>query len=202
MSTKALSNPFAALTWDDIEAWAGSTIVSRGKSYQRSNRVQKLACTASGSILAWVQGTSRYATHVEIAKKKLTASCTCPYGGTCKHAVAVVLSYLECLKNQKEIPTAAEDDPRFDLLQEAAEAAAAGHAWEPEEADDEDYDEDEEDYDDEDDDGDDDDEETKMMTTKRTMMANRRSAAAPQNDCNLQWPTARPLILNNKARKT
>lgn len=157
MSTKAPSNPFAALTWDDIEAWAGPAIVSRGKSYQRSNRVQKLARTASGGILAWVQGTSRYVTHVEIAKKKLTASCTCPYGGTCKHAVAVVLTYLEALKNQKEIPTAAEDDPRFDLLQEAAEAAAAGRVWEPEAGDDETYDEDDEDYDEEGDDGDEDD---------------------------------------------
>ena len=61
MSTKVLSNPFAALTWDDVEAWAGSRIVSRGKSYQRSNRVQKLARTAGGGIVAWVQGTSRYA---------------------------------------------------------------------------------------------------------------------------------------------
>jgi len=131
MSTKAPLNPFAALTWDDVEAWAGSSIVSRGKSYQRSNRVRGLARTASGGIIAWVQGTSRYATQVEIAKKKLTASCTCPYGGTCKHAVAVVLSYLECLKNQRETPTAAEDDPRFDLLKEAAQAAAAMHSWEP-----------------------------------------------------------------------
>lgn len=110
MSTKAPSNPFAALTWDDVEAWAGSRIVSRGKSYQRSNRVRELARTTSGGIVAWVQGTSRYATQVEIAKKKLTASCTCPYGGTCKHAIAVVLSYLECLKNQREIPPAAGDE--------------------------------------------------------------------------------------------
>jgi uncharacterized Zn finger protein len=71
MSTKAPMNPFAALTWDDVEAWVGSRVVSRGKSYQRSNRVQKLARTASGGIVAWVQSTSRYATQVEIAKKKL-----------------------------------------------------------------------------------------------------------------------------------
>jgi uncharacterized Zn finger protein len=145
MSTKRPANPFAALTWDDVEAWAGSSIVSRGKSYQRSHRVRGLARTASGGLLAWVQGTSRYATHVEITKKKLAASCTCPYGGTCKHAVAVVLSYLECVKNQQEIPTAAEDDPRFNLLQEAAEAAAAVRAWEPEDADEGDYHEDDED---------------------------------------------------------
>jgi uncharacterized Zn finger protein len=114
--------------------------------------VRGLARTASGGIVAWVQGTSRYATQVEIAKKELTASCTCPYGGTCKHAVAVVLSYLECLKNQRESPTAAEDDPRFDLLKEAAQAAAAVHSWEPEEANDENYDEDDTDDEDEEDD--------------------------------------------------
>ena len=101
MSNKAPANPFATLTWDDVEAWAGASIVSRGKSYQRSRRVQQLARTTSGGIIAWVQGTSRYATQVEINKKKLTASCTCPYGGTCKHAVATVLSYLECVKNQR-----------------------------------------------------------------------------------------------------
>ena len=143
MSTKTPVNPFAALTWDDVEAWAGSTIVSRGKSYQRGNRVQKLARTESGGILAWVQGTARYATRVDMAKKQLTASCTCPYayGDTCKHAVAVVLSYLEYLKTKKEIPIAAEDDPRFDLLQEAAEAG-----------DDDEDDDDTEEYDDDADD--------------------------------------------------
>src|SRR5262245_54503895 len=41
MSNKAPANPFTALTWDDIEAWAGSRIVSRGKSYHRGNQVQK-----------------------------------------------------------------------------------------------------------------------------------------------------------------
>jgi hypothetical protein len=29
------TDPFADLTWDDLEAWAGSTIVSRGRGYQR-----------------------------------------------------------------------------------------------------------------------------------------------------------------------
>jgi len=185
MSTKTPANPFAALTWDDVEAWAGSAIVSRGKSYQRSNRVQKLARTVSGGILAWVQGTSRYATHVEIAKKKLTASCTCPYAyvGTCKHAVAVVLSYLECLKTQKDVSTAAEDDPRFDLLKEAAEAVATVRAWDPEAGDDEDDDEDEEDYDDEGDDGDhededdDDEEEDDEPTVRRRAVAKRSHPA-------------------------
>jgi uncharacterized Zn finger protein len=155
MSAKAAATPFAALTWDDVEAWAGSSIVSRGKGYHRSNRVQQLAQTASGGLIAWVQGTRRYATQVEIVKKKLSASCTCPYGITCKHAVAVVLTYLDTVKNQKKIPTVTNDDPRLDLLTELAEARAAVYAWEPQ--DDEDYDEayNDDDYDDEDEDGED-----------------------------------------------
>lgn len=158
MSTKTPANPFAVLTWDDIDAWAGSTIVSRGKSYQRGRQVQNLARTASGGILAWVQGSERYATQVEIDNKKLTASCTCPYdyGPTCKHAVAVVLAYLEVLKTKSAIPKAAEDDPRFDLLQNAGEA---GDEDEYEEDEDENHDEDEdEDNDDEEGEDDDDDE--------------------------------------------
>jgi uncharacterized Zn finger protein len=55
---------FQALTWDDLEAWAGKTTVSRGRSYQRNRQVQGLAQTPSGGTLAWVQGTSRYATRV------------------------------------------------------------------------------------------------------------------------------------------
>lgn len=175
MSSKAQANPFATLTWDDVEAWAGSTIVSRGKRYQRGNRVQKLARTASGGILAWVQGTARYATQVEMAKKKLTASCTCPYayGDTCKHAVAVVLSYLECLKTRKDVPTAVEDDPRFDLLQEAADAGD-GEEYEDDQ---DDYNANGEDEDEEDDENDDDEDEDEEPTVRRRAVAKRSHPA-------------------------
>jgi uncharacterized Zn finger protein len=115
---------------------------------------------------------------VEIAKKKLIASCTCPYGGTCKHAVAVVLSYLECLKNRREIPTAAEDDPRFELLQEATQAAAVVHSWEPEEAGDEDYGEDEEDYDEYDNEDEEDEEDDQPTVRQRAVAKRSRPSAA------------------------
>ena len=88
---------------------------------------------------------------------------------------------LECLKLKQEIPTAAEDDPRFDLLKEAAEAAAAVRAWEPEEADNENYGGDDEDYGgddeedeyDEDDEEDDDEEEDDEPTVSRRTVAKR-----------------------------
>ncbi|MBN1843845.1 MAG: hypothetical protein JW883_16390 [Deltaproteobacteria bacterium] len=55
---------FSDLTWNDIEEWAGGKIVARGKSYQRQGRVSDLAVTDNGAMLAWVDGTERYATRV------------------------------------------------------------------------------------------------------------------------------------------
>jgi uncharacterized Zn finger protein len=163
MSKKTKSTPFAALTWDDLDAWAGSSILSRGRSYQRSGRVQKLAHTVSGGVLAWVQGTFRYATRVGIDKKTLVASCTCPYGGTCKHAVAVVLAYLECMKQQSNVPTASTDDRRLRLLADAQETEEEDRYEEDdfeEETDDEEDDKEEENEFEEDEDEEEDDEPT------------------------------------------
>jgi len=110
---------FKELTWDDLHAWAGSTIVSRGQSYQRSRLVQGLARTPSGGLVAWVQGTEKYATRVELEDGELTSACTCPYGITCKHAVAVVLEYLERVKKDVQVATISDQDKRLSLLTEA-----------------------------------------------------------------------------------
>jgi uncharacterized Zn finger protein len=110
------SEYFKQLTWSDIQAWAGDTITSRGRSYQRSHAVQDLALMPNGALVAWVQGTERYATIIDIEAGKITSMCSCPYGGTCKHAVAVVLEYLEQLKNNIKVPAVTEEDKRLALL--------------------------------------------------------------------------------------
>ena len=108
------SDPFSKLTWEDLEEWAGSVIVGRGRPYQRNGAVENLARTEAGTLVAWVMGTQRYATQVRIeGKKSLESACTCPYWATCKHAVAVVLEYLECLKTASTIGEIDEDDPRL-----------------------------------------------------------------------------------------
>jgi uncharacterized Zn finger protein len=91
---------FAEWTWTDLQEWAGSSTVSRGRSYQRNYQVQALVCTPSGSLLAWVQGTQCNATQVEIIGRCLTSFCTCPVGDSRKHAVATVPDYLEHLKHK------------------------------------------------------------------------------------------------------
>ena len=108
---------FEKLSWHDLEQWAGSRVLSRGQGYHRDHRVQGLGQTQGGGIIAWVQGGQRYATEVDFEDGELISVCTCPYGNNCKHAVAVVLEYLDHLKENLEIPQITGQDPRIALLQ-------------------------------------------------------------------------------------
>ncbi|HUL22099.1 MAG TPA: SWIM zinc finger family protein, partial [Thermodesulfobacteriota bacterium] len=110
-------NLFERLDWDDLEQWAGSRILSRGQGYQRSHRVKELAQTETGALLAWVHGGQKYATEVDFEDGELISVCTCPYGNNCKHAVAVVLEYLDHLKKNCEVPQITGQDQRVALLQ-------------------------------------------------------------------------------------
>jgi uncharacterized Zn finger protein len=127
-NNKQLSTPAASgwrdLSWDDLEAWAGPSSLRKGRQYQRSGRVRDLARDDNGSLLAWVQGTVRYATEVELRDKpvdgtRLFARCTCPLQiSGCKHAVAVVVQYLEALKSGETLPAVDPSDERLELLDE------------------------------------------------------------------------------------
>jgi len=108
------------LTWADLEAWAGQKIVARGMSYQESGLARDLAVTREGSLIAWVRGTKKYATMVSVKKGRPSSICTCPYGTACKHAVAVILEYLDLLQKNAEISPAEEDDQRIALLEDAS----------------------------------------------------------------------------------
>ncbi|MHB9149471.1 MAG: SWIM zinc finger family protein [Thermoleophilia bacterium] len=108
---------FKDLTWDDLNAWAGSKIVSRGRNYQQQGRVSELAHTEDGALVAWVDGSDRYATRVDTDTDGMPASiCTCPYECDCKHGVAVVLEYLERVEHNRRVPPAGRDDERLELL--------------------------------------------------------------------------------------
>jgi uncharacterized Zn finger protein len=109
---------FEGLTWNDLTSWAGSKIVSRGKNYQRNGYVKDLACAPDSSLIAWVEGTERYATQVFFEDDELESICSCPYWDTCKHAVAVVVEYLENLKKKVKIPKVTKKDQRLKLLKE------------------------------------------------------------------------------------
>jgi uncharacterized Zn finger protein len=111
-------DPFAELEWDTLEAWAGTRSLSRGRKYQHEKRVHDMVCGPEGTLIAWVDGTERYATRVTVSGDgTITSDCTCPVETGCKHAVAVILEYLSCRKVKKIIRSIQAGDPRFSLLQ-------------------------------------------------------------------------------------
>lgn len=114
---KTSPDRFSDLTWNDIEAWASGEIASRGKNYQQQGRVADLVVTDDGSLIAWVDGSKRYATRVVMDEDGLPDSiCTCPYERDCKHGVAVVIEYLKRVENKRSVPKANQDDDRLKLL--------------------------------------------------------------------------------------
>ena len=138
------------LTWDDLEEWAGSQTVARGKSYQKEGRVSGLCLSDAGGLLAWVQGTERYVTTVEldVTRRKradrIDSECTCPVGFECKHGVAVLLELLAMLEKGQTPPVARENDPRWDFLDEESGDNEDFEGW----WDEDEFEFDEEEYDD------------------------------------------------------
>jgi len=112
---------FTDLTWEELTKWAGSRVVARGKSYRRA--VEDLRVTTDGRLLAWVEGGARYATLVSLGKSgEISSVCTCPYAIACKHAVAVVLMYLDMIQAGKSVSAAEGEDERLDRLFHATDA--------------------------------------------------------------------------------
>jgi uncharacterized Zn finger protein len=102
----------------DVEKWAGRVIYKRGDAYHRSGRVEKPALTPDGGLIAWVSGSERYATLVEVENGDLSVLCTCPYDDLppCKHAVALLLAYLEAKEKNRPIPAAGPSDQRIAVI--------------------------------------------------------------------------------------
>ncbi|NTU80641.1 MAG: hypothetical protein HGA45_14900, partial [Chloroflexales bacterium] len=107
-----------------LRAWAGEAVFKRGQDYELRGRVRELAATPEGGLVAWVQGSERYATRVTLRADELASNCTCPYGGTCKHAIAVALAYLNRPEHARPLPVVPVSDPRLVLLERQAAAAA------------------------------------------------------------------------------
>jgi uncharacterized Zn finger protein len=126
-------DPFADLTWDDLEAWVGGRYLERGRAYQREHAVSALARPQPGILLGRVAGGELYRTRVESAEgdawPRVTSDCSCPLGGDCKHAVAVVLEYLDRLREGQtvatELPAEAAFDPDEDEWDEAVTEEAS-----------------------------------------------------------------------------
>lgn len=124
VSERENADSFRALKWSELDKWAGSRTTSKGKDYQQTGRVKEIKRTPERKLLAMVQGRKEYFTEVTLENGVLSSICTCPVGRDCKHGVAVVLEYLELLKQGKEVPVLSEGDPfllRVRRMQEGTE---------------------------------------------------------------------------------
>lgn len=118
-STKSVarSSNWESVTWDDVANWAGSRSMTRGRAYQRSGRVHDLAISTDDRLLATVSGTRSYTTGVWWKADTLHSRCTCPVGWNgCKHAVAVLASYLDMLAKSAVVSIADAADDRWEEL--------------------------------------------------------------------------------------
>ena len=114
---KSQLDKFSRLTWNDIDGWTSGNIISRGRTYQRQGRVFDLVVTTDGGLIAWVEGSERYATKVVMdTDGQLDSICTCPYRFDCKHGVALVLECLAQLEKNRIVPEIKPDDVRLALL--------------------------------------------------------------------------------------
>ena len=121
-----LLNKFSALSWKDIEKWAGDRIVNRGRKYQLQGRVTDLSETKDNALIAWVQGSKKYTAKVAMNDNGQPESiCSCPYEFDCKHGVAVVIEYLKQVESNQPIPKATRDDHRLNLLEDKCQGGAS-----------------------------------------------------------------------------
>lgn len=93
----------------------GETIFGRGLGYFREGRVTNMI-KFRGRLIGEVSGTVGYTTEVDM--DDLRCDCSCPYGGNCKHGVAVLLQYsdggyVDC----DEIMERVEEMDRDELLE-------------------------------------------------------------------------------------
>ena len=102
------TTPFADLRWEDLETWVGPVILARGRNYR--HRVQDLAVTEDWQLIAKVAGSRHYVTRVWLADGKPVCLCNCPYPGSCKHAVAVVLAHLDGVQSNAPTPLIEADE--------------------------------------------------------------------------------------------
>ena len=96
-STKTnLQDFFKSLNPDDIQDCCEFRIFQRGEEYFDNDLVDDAAFSFDiNTFSAIVEGNEKYKVTIIRDEGNVTGSCTCPYGGICKHIVAALLYAVE-----------------------------------------------------------------------------------------------------------
>jgi len=89
-------NTLESLTETKVKKMAGDKVFSRGYDYFARGYVREIVKTEK-NVRAKVlgRGGTLYSVHIKGEGKRLESNCTCPFGGFCKHIVAVLLSLVK-----------------------------------------------------------------------------------------------------------
>ena len=117
---------FKTLSYDDIKNSLELKIYNRGLEYFKSDCISDVEFNQDKTKLtATVYGTDDYNITLSFNKGKVQGSCTCPYGGICKHQAAVLLYVINSLaeidipaqeKNKKSIKNHLQSLSKSELL--------------------------------------------------------------------------------------
>ena len=111
-------------TWDDLNVWAGTRSVARGKGYV--SRVEEIEELPSGELIAHVQGSDRYLTKIGLdGVGEFKGECSCPVGRRCKHTVALILKAAKELREGRPIEKCSDMDSIVDEARDAFDDGAA-----------------------------------------------------------------------------
>jgi uncharacterized Zn finger protein len=101
-------------TWEEIHKWAGSSIAWRGERYFNKRAVNNIQLLENG-VVGTVLGGEAYTTILRFGAsiRDTVAQCSCPYGGICKHAVALLLTVNALKKACHDFPTFDGDESRI-----------------------------------------------------------------------------------------
>jgi len=100
---------FRDLSYEDLYAWVGQKTFTKGKSYQKNKRVISVFQVSEHIICGSVHGSETYDTVVSVSDT-LTSTCSCPVESDCKHGVALVLEYLNRIKQEIAISKPPDDE--------------------------------------------------------------------------------------------
>ena len=109
-SKKSLNDFFESLSADDIRDCCSSSVFSRGENYFDSDRVDQAVYNKEKTTLkAIVNGREDYAVSIVLVDGTVSGSCTCLYGGVCKHLVATLLYAADVFEIETENGDEEED---------------------------------------------------------------------------------------------
>ncbi len=83
---------FETISREEVQDCCDSSVYHRGRKYFEDGRVADASYNIDKTRLkTLVIGSSEYTVTLNLQNGQIEGSCTCPYGGTCKHVIASLL---------------------------------------------------------------------------------------------------------------